>query len=102
MVIFSRREGSHRVEEGLRLVAALLGMDEPTIVVFLDDGLGILEEGALKDPLMRDYLRTVSDLTGLHALGAPSGGIDPELDVSPLTVSELADMVGDCKAVVAY
>lgn len=102
MIVFSQGWDSSRAGEGLRLVAAMLGMDEPTTVVFLDDGLGILEEGALDDPLMRDYLRTVSDLTGLHALGAPLGGIDPELDVSPLTVSELADMVGECKAVVAY
>lgn len=102
MVIFSRSEGSHRVEEGLRLVAAMLGMDQPSTVVFVDDGVGILREGALEDPLMRDYLTTVSDLAGLYALDASLGEIDPRLDVSPVTADELAEMMGECKAVVAY
>ncbi|NQT07716.1 hypothetical protein HQ586_01435 [Candidatus Bathyarchaeota archaeon] len=102
MVIFSRGEGSHRVEEGLRLVAAMLGMDQPTTVVFVDDGLGVLREGALTDPLMRDYLTTVSDLTGLYALEASMGEIDPGLDVTHVTAGELAEMMGECKAVVAY
>jgi len=102
MVIFSRGEGSHRVEEGLRLVAAMLGMDQPTIVVFVDDGLGILREDALTDALMRDYLTTVSDLTGLYALDASMDEVAPELDVTPVTTDELAGMMGECKAVVAY
>ncbi|MBA7616530.1 hypothetical protein ES703_23826 [subsurface metagenome] len=102
MVIFSRGEGSHRVEEGLRLVAAMLGMDQPTIVVFVDDGMGILREGALTDALMRDYLTTVSDLTGLYALDASMDEVAPALDVTPVTADELAGMMVECKAVVAY
>ena len=104
MVIFSRGEGSHRVEEGLRLVAAMLGMDQPTTVVFVDDGMGILREGALTDELMRDYLTTVSDLTGLYALDASldESEINPALDVTPVTADELAGMMVECKAVVAY
>ncbi len=104
MVIFSRGEGSHRVEEGLRLVAAMLGMDQPTTVVFVDDGMGILREGALTDELMRDYLTTVSDLTGLYALDASldESEINPALDVTPVTADELARMMVECKAVVAY
>ena len=102
MVIFSRGEGSHRVEEGLRLVAAMLGMDQPTNVVFVDDGLGILREGALEDPLLRDYLTTTSDLAGLYALDAPVDEMDPELDVTSVTADELAEMVGGSKTVVAY
>jgi sulfur relay (sulfurtransferase) DsrF/TusC family protein len=102
MVIFSRGEDSHRVEEGLRLVAAMLGMDQPTTVVFVDDGMGVLREGALTDPLMRDYLTTVSDLTGLYALEASMGEIDLGLDVTSVTADELAGMMRECKAVVAY
>jgi len=104
MVIFSRGEGSHRVEEGLRLVAAMLGMDQPTTVVFVDDGMGILREGALTDELMRDYLTTASDLTGLYALDASldESEINPALDVTPVTADELAGMMGECKAVVTY
>jgi sulfur relay (sulfurtransferase) DsrF/TusC family protein len=102
MVIFSRGEGSHRVEEGLRLVAAMLGMDQPPIIVFVDDGVGVLREGALKDALMRDYLTTASDLTGLYALEASMDEVDPGLDVTPVTADELAGMMGECKAVVAY
>ncbi|MBA7465565.1 hypothetical protein GH157_06750 [archaeon] len=104
MVIFSRGEDSHRVEEGLRLVAAMLGMDQPTTVVFVDDGRGILREGALTDELMRDYLTTVSDLAGLYALDASMGKseMDPALDVTPVTADELAGMMVECKAVVAY
>ena len=102
MVIFSRGEGSHRVEEGLRLVAAMLGMDQPTTVVFVDDGMGILREGALTDALMSDYLTTVSDLAGLYALDASMVEIDPGLDVTSVTSDELAGMMVECKAVVAY
>ncbi len=102
MVIFSRGEGSHRVEEGLRLVAAMLGMDQPPIIVFVDDGVGVLKEGALKDALMRDYLITASDLAGFYVLDASMGEIDPGLDVTPVTFDELAGMMGECKAVVAY
>ena len=102
MVIFSRGEGSHRVEEGLRLVAAMLGMDQPTIVVFVDDGMGVLREGALTDALMRDYLTTVSDLTGLYALDSSMDEVAPKLDVTPVTADELAGMMVECKAVVAY
>ncbi len=101
-MIFSRGEDSHRVEEGLRLVAAMLGMDQPTIVVFVDDGMGILREGALTDALMRDYLTTVSDLAGLYALEASMDEVAPELDVTPVTADELAGMMVECKAVVAY
>jgi sulfur relay (sulfurtransferase) DsrF/TusC family protein len=101
-MIFSRGEDSHRVEEGLRLVAAMLGMDQPTTVVFVDDGMGVLREGALTDPLMRDYLTTVSDLTGLYALEASMGEIDLGLDVTSVTADELAGMMRECKAVVAY
>ena len=102
MVIFSRGEGSHRVEEGLRLVAAMLGMDQPPIIVFVDDGVGVLKEGALKDALMRDYLTTASDLAGFYVLDASMGEIDPGLDVTPVTFDELAGMMGECRAVVAY
>jgi len=101
-VIFSRGEGSHRVEEGLRLVAAMLGMDQPPIIVFVDDGVGVLKEGALKDALMRDYLTTASDLAGFYVLDASMGEIDPGLDVTPVTFDELAGMMGECRAVVAY
>ena len=104
MVIFSRGEGSHRVKEGLRLVAAMLGMDQPPIIVFVDDGMGILREGALTDALMRDYLTTVSDLAGLYALDVSmdESEINPTLDVTPVTADELAGMMVECKAVVAY
>ena len=102
MVIFSRGWDDSKAGEGLRLVAAMLGMDQPPIVVFMDDGLSILEEGALEDPLMNDYLTTSSDLVGFYAIETPSGVIDPELDVTDLTTDELAEMVGGCKAVVAY
>jgi hypothetical protein len=44
----------------------------------------------------------VSDLTGLYALEASMGEIDPGLDVTPVTADELAGMMRECKAVVAY
>ena len=102
MVIFSRGWDDSKAGEGLRLVAAMLGMDQPPIVVFVDNGLSILEEGSLENPLMNDYLTTSSDLVGFYAVGEPSRGIDPELEVTQLTADELADMVRECKAVVAY
>ncbi|TRO46490.1 hypothetical protein E2P65_05675 [Candidatus Bathyarchaeota archaeon] len=102
MVVFSRGVEDPRVGEGLRLIAALLGMDQPPVVVFVDDGLGMLVEGALADPLMRDYLATASDMAGLKALDPSSVEVDPELDVTPVTAEELAGMMGECRAVVAY
>jgi len=102
MVVFSRGVEDSRVEEGLRLVAAMLGMDQPPAVVFMDEGLGILTEGALEDPLTREYLTTASDMAGFYAIDATSVEVDPGLDVTPLTIDELAKMMEECKAVVAY
>jgi len=105
MVVFRRGVGSHRVGHGLRLVAAMLGMDRPTTVVFVDGGTELLRAGAVEDPVELDYLTALSDLAGLHALRESLEGrvdLNPELDVTLVGVDELAEMMGECGAVVAF
>jgi len=57
-----------RVEEGLRLSAAMLGMDYPPLLVFADNGVEILMPEALYKNSLRDYLEVMSQMAGLYVL----------------------------------
>ena len=57
-----------RVEEGLRLSAAMLGMDHLPNVVFLDNGVEILLPDALYKNNLMDYLTVMSDMAGGYVL----------------------------------
>lgn len=57
-----------RVEEGLRLSAAMLGMDYLPNVIFVDDGVEILLPDALYKSNLKDYLTVLSDMAGVYVL----------------------------------
>lgn len=110
MIIMKSGPGeASRVEEGLRLSAAMLGMDEPPAIVFLDDGVECLLNGAFDDPIINDYLRAVADLAGVHALSEslderriPAEELDPALGVELLNMGGLAEMTEEHRSVVAF
>ena len=57
-----------RVEEGLRLSAAMLGMDYMPNVVFVDNGVEILLPYALYKNNLKDYLVVMSEMAGVYVL----------------------------------
>lgn len=98
-----------RVEEGLRLSAALLGMDYLPVVVFVDEGVECLRIGAFSDPGMGDYLKAAADLAGIHFLfeslmerGLEVGDLDSGLKAAPVDMAQLAEMAADSDVVVAF
>jgi sulfur relay (sulfurtransferase) DsrF/TusC family protein len=97
------------VIEGLRLSVAMLGMDEPPLIVFLDSGVECLRPGVFEDPVMLDYLRASADLAGIHVLeeslremGLAVGDLDPSWRVEAVNLDGLVEMMGDCRSVVAF
>ncbi len=94
---------------GLRLASAMLGMDYLPVVVFVDEGVGCLLPGAIEDLVLADYLKAAADLAGVHALseslevlGLGVDDLDPGLDVTPVDLVWLADMVADIDSTVAF
>lgn len=106
------RHGPRRifsVIEGLRLSVAMLGMDEPPLIVFLDGGVECLRPGVFEDPVMLDYLRASADLAGIHVLeeslgemGLSVGDLDPSWGVDAVNLDGLLEMMGECRSVVAF
>ena len=94
-----------RVEEALRLAAAMLGFDNLLTLVFLDEGVRCLHTGAFSDPLLQDYLRASADLAGVHALtsGEEAGeDLDPALGASLIDLDRLMIMLKDFSAVASF
>lgn len=98
-----------RVEEGLRLSAAMLGMDYPPLLVFLDEGVETLLPVSLYKESLKDYLRVMSDLAGLYVLkeslderGLSVEDLESSVGVTEIDFEELADMVKKCKLVTSY
>jgi sulfur relay (sulfurtransferase) DsrF/TusC family protein len=98
-----------RVIEGLRLSVAMLGMDEPPLIVFLDGGVECLRPGVFEDPVMLDYLRASADLAGIQVLeeslkevGFTVADLDPSLGLEAIDLERLVEMMGECKSVVAF
>ena len=105
IVVRSGPENTSRVEEALRLSAAMLGFDRPITIVFLDDGIRCLYSKALRDKTLQDYLQAVSDLAGLFAL-VPSKksetGFDPALEIDLLDINELVTMMKNYSSVATF
>ena len=108
IIIRSKPTDSFRVVEALRLSAAMLGMDQPPSIVFLDRGIECLREGAFDDPVIHDYLRAAADLAGIHVLsesleehGILYEELDPSLGAAPLDLEGLAGMMSEHDSVVA-
>lgn len=98
-----------RVEEGLRLSAAMLGMDYPPLLVFADDGVEILMPEALYKNSLRDYLDVMSQMAGLYVLeesladrGYTMRDLEPTLDVTLIGFDELAEMAKKCSVITSY
>ena len=109
IVIRSGPEAAARVEEGLRLAAAMLGYDLLPVMVFVDEGVECLRSGAFQDPTMDDYLEAASDLAGIYALseslearGIRGGDTAENIEVTPIDLEGLAGMMAECRAVAAY
>jgi sulfur relay (sulfurtransferase) DsrF/TusC family protein len=98
-----------RVEEGLRLSAAMLGMDYAPILVFVDDGVEILRPEALYKSNLKEYLMVMSDLAGVYALreslewkGYTEADLDPEINVKLVDFHELAEMAKRCSTITSF
>lgn len=98
-----------RVEEALRLSAAMLGMDYLPILVFVDEGVDCLRPGAFSDPDLWDYVKTTADLAGVHVLyesleerGLGVGDLDSRLGANPVNMAQLAEMATDSDIAVAF
>ena len=105
ILVRSGPEETGRVEEALRLAAAMLGFDNLLTLVFLDEGVRCLHTGAFSDPLLQDYLRASADLAGVHALtsGEEAGeDLDPALGASLIDLDRLMIMLKDFSAVASF
>ena len=105
ILVRSGPEETERVEEALRLAAAMLGFDELITIVFIDDGVRCLYPQAFSDPILHEYLQAAADLTGVHAISdaKDSGGdIDPALGVNPISMDELVTLMSDNLAVASF
>ena len=109
IVVKSGPDETKTLEEALRLAAAFLGFDQPTKVVFLDDGVRCLLPGAISDPVLNDYLQAVADLAGIQVLsdsiesaGFSSDDLEEGLGAEIVSIEEIASMMGECGSVVAF
>ena len=108
LIVKSGPDEVSRAEEGLRLSAAMLGMDYPQVLVFVDEGVECLRPGALSDTGLVHYLEASADLAGVYVLseslwerGLDIGDLDPRLEATPVGMLRLAEMAADSDAVVA-
>lgn len=109
IIIKTGPEDSSRVEEGLRLSAAMLGYDQLPKIVFIDDGVECLRKGVFKDPALVDYLEASSDLAGIYVLSDPMevNNIRPEdlherIEMESIDLDDLAKMMIECMVVATF
>ena len=98
-----------RVEEGLRLSAAMMGMDYMPIMVFVDNGVEILLPDSLYKNNLKDYLMVVSDMAGVYVLEESLfereltlGDLEPGIDITVIDVDELAEMAKKCTIITSF
>jgi len=98
-----------RVEEGLRLSAAMLGMDYLPKVVFLDNGVEILLPDALYKNNLKDYLMVMSDLASVYALkeslfnrDLTLDDLEPSINVTVIDLDDLAQMAKRCTIITSF
>ena len=98
-----------RLEEGLRLSAAMVGMDILPVLIFVGDGVECLLPDALKDAKILDYLKAVSDLAGIHVLnesmedyGLNLSDFDPRLKAMKLGLGRLAELMAESDVTAAF
>jgi len=98
-----------RVEEGLRLSAAMLGMDYPPKMVFVDDGVEILIPDALYKNNLKDYLMVISEMAGIYVLEESLfireltlDDLEPSIEVRVIDSDELAEMAKKCTIITSF
>ena len=98
-----------RAEEGLRLSAAMLGMDYMPNMVFVDDGVDILLPDALYKNNLKDYLTVMSDMAGVYVLKESlkwkelkPEDLDADIDITFIDFDELAEMTKRCSIVTSF
>lgn len=108
IIIKSGPRDGPKASEGLRLSAAMIGMDRIPVLAFLDDGVECLLPDVFDD-VGRDYLRTVAELAGIRVLSESliERGIQPSdlwsgLVVKPIDMAELAKLVASSDMVAAF
>lgn len=109
LIIRKRLIPGGRVEEGLRLSAAMLGMDYAPLLVFLENGVEILLPEALYKSSLKDYLRVISDLYGVYVLRESleerelsEEDLEPFIQATFIDIRELADMCMSCSFITSY
>ncbi len=105
ILVRSGPEETGRIEEALRLAAAMLGFDEPLTIAFIDDGVRCLHPQAFSDPGLRDYLQAAADLAGVYAVSSTKESredLDPSLGVNQIGMDELVAMMKDYSAVASF
>ena len=107
IMIKSNPDVGPRVGEGLRLIAAMLGMDHIPVVVFAEEGVRCLLRGAYGET-GSEYLKTTADLAGINVLSdslEDLGGIEaiePELDAKLIDIGQLASMMVECNVIATF
>lgn len=109
LILRKRLIPGSRTEEGLRLSAAMLGMDYMPNMVFVDDGVEILLPDALYKNNLKDYLTVMSDMAGVYVLkeslekkGLSSDDLDEDIDITYIDFDELAEMSKRCSVVTSF
>jgi sulfur relay (sulfurtransferase) DsrF/TusC family protein len=105
IIIKSRMGDGSRAAEGLRLAAAMIGMDMIPTLIFLDRGVDLLIPGGVEGELL-DYLKAIANLAGVKALRESLGSrgeeiLDRELGVEVIDMERLADLILECDSAVA-
>lgn len=109
VIMKSGPEDLERVTDGLRLCAAMLGMDWSPRIVFLDEGVNCLRPGSIHDQTIRDYLQVSADLAGIQALsrsltekGIGIEDLDKTLDISTVDIRGLGELIAECGSTVTF
>ena len=105
IIIRSGPESDKQISEALRLCAAMIGMDDAPYIIFRDNGIECLKQGAIKDATIMEYLQTTSDLAGAYYLKDPEKqyeSLDVALDPIPMTLTEFTEHILECKTVITY
>jgi sulfur relay (sulfurtransferase) DsrF/TusC family protein len=98
-----------RGEEGLRISAAMLGMDMMPKVVFLDNGVEILLPDALYKNNLKDYLEVMSTLVGVFVVqeslamrGLTMDDLEPSINATSIKIDELTEMIKKCRIITSF
>lgn len=98
-----------RVEEGLRLSAAMIGMDYLPYMVFVDNGVEILLPDALYKNNLKDYLMVMSDMAEVYVVkesleekGLTQEDLDADIEVSFIDFDELSEISKKCSIITSF